>query len=190
MGILEKRVRSRCQSQVHQVVLGNSWDDYLALASSLLRADEIAWREESEEQGDLAEEWNEEVEVSPTSECDGLGLMRRGQAFLEEEDVVEYLERLWRIHGNTPTQLRQALVRPIHSHMQQPLTFLLRSWSCTTPSTGSLDTPGLSSPHPLPPPYVSPALLSPCSHLHQLQGNETTSSPVRLHPSPPIRSSN
>lgn len=34
------------------------------------------------------------------------------QAFFAEKTVVEYMRRLWSIHGNVPTELRSALVSP------------------------------------------------------------------------------
>ncbi|KAK4057935.1 origin recognition complex subunit 4 [Microbotryomycetes sp. JL221] len=94
LSILEKRVRSRCQSQVHHMVLSNNFADYVCLAKSLLRVDEKVWGKRGAEQSLVAREWNEEVE-----------------AFTNEAKVQEYLKRSWFTYGNTPTQLRIALTQ-------------------------------------------------------------------------------
>lgn len=67
LSILEKRVRSRCQSQVHQMVLPNDFEEYLRLAGELMGCDVARWeREGEEEEGALAREWMEEVKVRLT----------------------------------------------------------------------------------------------------------------------------
>lgn len=64
LSILEKRVRSRCQSQVHQMVLKSDFEEYLRLARELMSCDLGLWKEQGEEYGAVAEEWMAEVEVS------------------------------------------------------------------------------------------------------------------------------
>jgi hypothetical protein len=64
LSILEKRVRSRCQSQVHQMVLKNDFDEYLRLAKELMSCDVGLWEEQGEEYAAVAQEWMAEVEVS------------------------------------------------------------------------------------------------------------------------------
>ena len=48
------------------MVRENSWEEYMDMARYLLRFDERLWRDASEECGDIAVEWNEEVEVHLT----------------------------------------------------------------------------------------------------------------------------
>ncbi|BGP39151.1 origin recognition complex subunit 4 [Rhodotorula kratochvilovae] len=93
LSLLEKRVRSRCQSHVLQMIPRSSFTAFGEHAARLLRADERAWELVRGREGkEWAKEWNEEVE-----------------RFLKEKKVVEYLNRLWSIHGNVPTELRSAL---------------------------------------------------------------------------------
>lgn len=63
LSILEKRVRSRCQSQVHQMVLKNDFEEYLRLAKELMSCDMEMWKEQGEQHAAVAEEWMAEVEV-------------------------------------------------------------------------------------------------------------------------------
>lgn len=98
LSLLEKRVRSRCQSHVLQIVPPSSLTAFTALGKRLMRADERAWELEcgSGAEGlEWAQEWNEEVE-----------------RFWEVKKVKEYMERLWSLYGNVPTELRSSLVRP------------------------------------------------------------------------------
>lgn len=63
-------MRSRCQSQVQQMVYENDFEDYMSLAKSLLTASSLALVGGEGEQLDgqkMVEEWNEEVEVSTVS---------------------------------------------------------------------------------------------------------------------------
>ncbi|KAI5479813.1 hypothetical protein MNV49_002625 [Pseudohyphozyma bogoriensis] len=114
---LEKRVRSRCQSQVHQVVLENSWDGYLALAKSLLEV-------EGEGKADyLAREWNAEVE-----------------SFLESSKTKKYLDRLWKIHGNTPNHLIQAFTT-MYSKLEWNAKHSTDAWDSPAPT--ELEAPKL-----------------------------------------------
>ncbi|GAA5923778.1 hypothetical protein JCM3775_000504 [Rhodotorula graminis] len=93
LSLLEKRVRSRCQSHVLQVVPRSSFEALCAMAARMLKADVRAWELVRGEEGAAwARGWNDEVE-----------------RFLKEKKVVEYLSRLWSIHGNVPTELRSAL---------------------------------------------------------------------------------
>ncbi|GAA6051251.1 hypothetical protein JCM3770_005896 [Rhodotorula araucariae] len=93
LSLLEKRVRSRCQSHVLQMIPRSSFTAFGELAARLLRADERAWELVRGREGkEWASDWNREVE-----------------RFLAEKKVVEYLNRLWSIHGNVPTELRSAL---------------------------------------------------------------------------------
>lgn len=62
--MLEKRVRSRCQSQVIQMALENKFENFLETARSMLRVDEIVWKKKGKLEGRLASEWNAKVEVS------------------------------------------------------------------------------------------------------------------------------
>ncbi|GAA5894431.1 hypothetical protein JCM8208_006236 [Rhodotorula glutinis] len=93
LSLLEKRVRSRCQSHVLQVVPRSSFEGLCEMAARMLKADVRAWELVRGEEGAAwARGWNGEVE-----------------RFLKEKKVVEYLNRLWSIHGNVPTELRSAL---------------------------------------------------------------------------------
>lgn len=64
LAILEKRVRSRCQSQVHQVVLENTFEAFVGMAERLLYADTVQLSRDNEDLEDIADDWNAEVEVS------------------------------------------------------------------------------------------------------------------------------
>ncbi|GAA5994253.1 origin recognition complex subunit 4 [Rhodotorula paludigena] len=93
LSLLEKRVRSRCQSHVLQMIPPSNFTAFCDLAKRLLGADPRAWELERGEEGrEWAESWNEEVE-----------------RFVQEKKIVDYLDRLWSIHGNVPTELRAAL---------------------------------------------------------------------------------
>ncbi|BGO90768.1 hypothetical protein NBRC10512_002852 [Rhodotorula toruloides] len=93
LSLLEKRVRSRCQSHVLQLIPPSSFSAFMDLAKRLLRADERVWEEKTGEEGrEWAGKWNEEVE-----------------RFLKKEKVVDYFTRMWQIHGNVPTELRSSL---------------------------------------------------------------------------------
>jgi hypothetical protein len=66
LSLLEKRVRSRCQSHVLQLIPPSSFSAFTDLANRLLRADEEVWEERKGEEGrEWAGRWNAEVEVSP-----------------------------------------------------------------------------------------------------------------------------
>lgn len=78
-----------------EIALAYNLNDLTALARSLLQADEIVYGEQGFDEGQWATEWNIEVE-----------------AFLADQPTKLYLDQLWRLRGNTPTFLRQALVRP------------------------------------------------------------------------------
>ncbi|GAA6005036.1 hypothetical protein JCM11491_002316 [Sporobolomyces phaffii] len=93
LSLLEKRVRSRCQSHVLQMMLPSSHSVFTSLAKRLLSTDQRLWHlVKGAEAGQWAQEWNQEVE-----------------RFLGEKRVKEYLEGVWRIHGNVPTELRSIL---------------------------------------------------------------------------------
>ncbi|BGO98586.1 Origin recognition complex subunit 4 [Rhodotorula toruloides] len=93
LSLLEKRVRSRCQSHVLQLIPPSSFSAFTDLAKRLLRSDEEAWKEKRGEEGtEWAERWNAEVE-----------------RFLKEKKVVDYFTRMWQIYGNVPTELRSSL---------------------------------------------------------------------------------
>ena len=116
LSILEKRVRSRCQSQVHQMVLPNSFSDYVKRTQSLLMAHADSACAEDAEGDELTGAWNDEVKVRQPLQ--GWQSTARSwltdsivQAFVANDDVKRYLERLWRTHGSTPTHLLKALVR-------------------------------------------------------------------------------
>jgi hypothetical protein len=65
LSLLEKRVRSRCQSHVLQLIPPSSFSAFTDLAKRLLRADEHVWEEKKGQEGrEWAETWNAEVEVS------------------------------------------------------------------------------------------------------------------------------
>jgi hypothetical protein len=49
------------------MVLDNDFDNYVEMARSMLRADPVLWDRFSDEQRDLAKEWNLEVDVSSPS---------------------------------------------------------------------------------------------------------------------------
>ena len=67
LSLLEKRVRSRCQSHVLQVVPRSSFEGLCAMAARMLRADARAWELVRGEEGKKwAEAWNGEVEVRPS----------------------------------------------------------------------------------------------------------------------------
>ncbi|BGP15161.1 hypothetical protein JCM10213_008699 [Rhodosporidiobolus nylandii] len=95
LSLLEKRVRSRCQSHVLQVMPSNSLSAFTALGQRLMKADERAWeleRGSGAEGKAWAEEWNKEVE-----------------RFWGEKKVEAYMERVWTVYGNVPTELRSVL---------------------------------------------------------------------------------
>ncbi|BGP31245.1 origin recognition complex subunit 4 [Rhodotorula toruloides] len=105
LSLLEKRVRSRCQSHVLQLIPPSSFSAFTDLAKRLLRADEEVWEERKGGEGrEWAERWNAEVE-----------------RFLKEKKVVDYFTRMWQIHGNVPTELRSSL-----SHLLYRLDYLGR----------------------------------------------------------------
>ncbi|KAK4055525.1 origin recognition complex subunit 4 [Microbotryomycetes sp. JL201] len=118
LAILEKRVRSRCQSQVHHMVLNNNYSDYIKLAKSLLS---VAAVEGGERQA-LLREWNEEV-----------------QAFIDDNAVQDYLRRQWVTFGNTPTQLRLALTHVIHKAEAQARRAILTNGDQTTVELPTFD---------------------------------------------------
>lgn len=65
LSLLEKRVRSRCQSHVLQMMPHSSFTSFCELATRLLRADERAWELVRGEEGKAwAARWNAEVDVS------------------------------------------------------------------------------------------------------------------------------
>lgn len=64
MTLLEKRVRSRCQSQVLEVVLPKSFPSFISLASSLLQGESGLFEPSSPESDAFVQAWNDEVEVS------------------------------------------------------------------------------------------------------------------------------
>ncbi|GAA5970567.1 hypothetical protein JCM11641_007354 [Rhodosporidiobolus odoratus] len=107
LSLLEKRVRSRCQSHVLQVMPHNSLTAFTELGKRLMRADERAWeleRGSGDEGKQWAVEWNEEVE-----------------RFWAEKKVKEFFERVWMVGGNVPTELRSVL-----SHMLYTLDYRSR----------------------------------------------------------------
>lgn len=53
-------MRSRCQSQVHQLVPVNSWENFMELAASLLTVGNEHFADGTT---DMVKEWNAEVEV-------------------------------------------------------------------------------------------------------------------------------
>ncbi|KWU47557.1 hypothetical protein RHOSPDRAFT_24035 [Rhodotorula sp. JG-1b] len=101
LSLLEKRVRSRCQSHVLQMIPPSSFTSFCELGKRLLRAAAVA-----DESAEWATAWNTEVE-----------------AFFSEKKVVDYMRRLWSIHGNVPTELRSAL-----SHLLCRLDYDLRNY--------------------------------------------------------------
>ncbi|GAA6031209.1 hypothetical protein JCM8097_004062 [Rhodosporidiobolus ruineniae] len=114
LSLLEKRVRSRCQSHVLQVMPSSSLDAFLALAKRLMRADERLWeleRGSGSEEHEWAKGWNEAVEV-----------------FVEGKKVEEYLERVWMVGGNVPTELRGVI-----SHIFYRLDYLSRQSASFSP---------------------------------------------------------
>ncbi|GAA5953539.1 hypothetical protein JCM3765_005067 [Sporobolomyces pararoseus] len=93
LSLLEKRVRSRCQSHVLQMMLPSSLTDFTALAQRLLSTDQKLWElVKGSQAGAWAKQWNVEVE-----------------RFLGEKKVKEYFEGVWRLGGNVPTELRSIL---------------------------------------------------------------------------------
>ncbi|BGP23889.1 origin recognition complex subunit 4 [Rhodotorula toruloides] len=105
LSLLEKRVRSRCQSHVLQLIPPSSFTAFTHLAKRLLCADEQGWEEKKGEEGrEWAQRWNKEVE-----------------RFLKENKVVDHLTRMWQIHGNVPTELRSSL-----SHLLYRIDYLGR----------------------------------------------------------------
>ena len=118
LSILEKRVRSRCQSQVHQMALPNRFDAFAALAATLLTV-------EGGRGGTLADAWNEEV-----------------AAFVADKETRAYLDRLWKLHGNVPTHLRQALAAMLHK-VEFAASHSTPDW--TSPAPASLRIPQLDT---------------------------------------------
>ncbi|GAA5866473.1 hypothetical protein JCM3774_004695 [Rhodotorula dairenensis] len=101
LSLLEKRVRSRCQSHVLQMIPPSSFTSFCELGKRLLRVPASADKAAAK----WATAWNAEVE-----------------AFFAEKKVVDYMRRLWSIHGNVPTELRSAL-----SHLLYRLDYDLRN---------------------------------------------------------------
>ncbi|GAA6061173.1 hypothetical protein JCM10212_005759 [Sporobolomyces blumeae] len=107
LSLLEKRVRSRCQSHVLQMMLPSSLDAFVSLAKRLMQADEhlYSFVERRGQNGrEWAERWNAEVE-----------------RFLSDKKTAEYFEAVWRVHGNVPTELRSILVQ-FFSRLDHALT--------------------------------------------------------------------
>lgn len=73
LSILEKRVRSRCQSQVHQMILPADFSSYLSLSAELMGVDSELWNAQGDEEGKLAAEWEGEVTVSRARSVEGGG---------------------------------------------------------------------------------------------------------------------
>ncbi|SCZ98951.1 BZ3500_MvSof-1268-A1-R1_Chr7-1g09327 [Microbotryum saponariae] len=125
LSILEKRVRSRCQSQVHQMVLQSDFDSYTELAKQVLSVDATAFHEFGDEHclGPMADDWNLEVEVSTRWQPPSTSVKTTDseivsiKAFLDDPLVFDHLERVWSIHGNTPAPLLQALA-PVLTHCE------------------------------------------------------------------------
>lgn len=111
LSVLEKRVRSRCQSQVLQMAPDNDLKSFVSLARSLLRVDPVVWAARGTPETRLSLAWNAEVDVRVR--LSGRQLLTSRQAFLEDGPVELYLERLWKLHGNSSTVLRQAIVRSL-----------------------------------------------------------------------------
>ncbi|GAA5889820.1 hypothetical protein JCM5296_002352 [Sporobolomyces johnsonii] len=106
LSLLEKRVRSRCQSHVLQVMLPSTFTAFVETGKRLMRADQRAWElVKGEEAGEWAAKWNAEVD-----------------RFWKEKKVGEYMDRLWKAHGNVPTELRSTL-----SHLFYRLDFTMRA---------------------------------------------------------------
>lgn len=61
---MEKRVRSRCQSQVLQICPENDLTAFVALARYFLRLDPILWKRKGKFESKFAIEWNQEIDVS------------------------------------------------------------------------------------------------------------------------------
>lgn len=94
LSVLEKRVRSRCQSHVLQMAPENNFTTYLDLARSLLRVDVFKFGGKKVTLKKLATAWNAEVD-----------------AFLDDQPVICYLNRLFSLHGANASILRHAFVR-------------------------------------------------------------------------------
>ncbi|GAA5959511.1 hypothetical protein JCM21900_004525 [Sporobolomyces salmonicolor] len=106
LSLLEKRVRSRCQSHVLQMMLPSTFTAFVETGKRLMRADQRAWKlVKGEEAGEWAAKWNDEVE-----------------RFWKQKKVGEYMDRLWKAHGNVPTELRSTL-----SHFFYRLDFAMRT---------------------------------------------------------------
>lgn len=110
LSLLEKRVRSRCQSHILQMIPPSSFTAFCELGKRLLLVEDQQVAEQ-----DWASAWNAEVEVS------FFGFTSRAgrdcspahpflQRFFAEKRVVEYLRRMWSINGNVPTEIRSTLV--------------------------------------------------------------------------------
>lgn len=63
LSLLEKRVRSRCQSQVLEIAPVLNFTTFLKLAQSLLSVDVIVAKKRSRVEGELAKDWNLEIDV-------------------------------------------------------------------------------------------------------------------------------
>ena len=93
--VLEKRVRSRCSSNVLNFAHERSFESFELLARSMLVLREPA--------AEADHAWNAEVD-----------------AFLADRPVREYLERLYNIDGMTPAPLKSTLVEML-SHVEHKL---------------------------------------------------------------------
>ncbi|KAM0788972.1 hypothetical protein ACM66B_003045 [Microbotryomycetes sp. NB124-2] len=125
LAILEKRVRSRCQSQVHHMVLSNNFADYVKLAKSLISVEAAA--DADDNQRALTKEWNAEIE-----------------SFIDDNAVQDYLRRQWFTFGNTPTQLRLVLAHVIYrieAHARKALTTDASAATFVLPTLDVTDLP-------------------------------------------------
>ncbi|GAA5823491.1 hypothetical protein JCM11251_000653 [Rhodosporidiobolus azoricus] len=121
LSLLEKRVRSRCQSHVLQMMPSSSLSSLTSLGKRLMQSDVRAWeltRGEGSGEGQWAKKWNDEVE-----------------RFWAGKKVKEYMERVWMVGGNVPTELRSVL-----SHLFYQLSYRLR----LSPPTDPLTVPRLT----------------------------------------------
>ncbi|GAA5892507.1 uncharacterized protein JCM6883_007382 [Sporobolomyces salmoneus] len=115
LSLLEKRVRSRCQSHVLQMMLPSSLTSFLTLTQNLLSTDSRLWElVKGQQAGEWAKAWNGEVE-----------------RWLGEKKVKEYFEGVWRVGGNTPTELRATL-----THFVSKLGYKLTHSQTPLPSNG------------------------------------------------------
>lgn len=75
----------------------SSLTSFISLGKRLMKADERVWeltRGTGSDEAQWAKKWNEEVE-----------------RFWGVKKVREYMERVWMVGGNVPTELRSVLVR-------------------------------------------------------------------------------